>query len=44
MYVMTSHIFKSVNFPGIQKSIYLENETFFFQIKKIISYASKATS
>ena len=32
---MTSQILKSVDFTETQKSRYLENETFFIQIKKI---------
>ena len=35
MLVMMSQIFKSAGFTKTQKSQYLENETFFFQIKKI---------
>ena len=42
--MMTSHILKSVDFTEIQKSRYLENKAFFFfQIKKLINYISKAT-
>ena len=42
--MMASQILKSVDFTKSQKSRYLENETLFFlQIKKIISYTSKAT-
>ena len=33
--MMTSQILKSVDFTKTQKSRYLENETFFLQIKKI---------
>ena len=36
--MMTPQILKSVDFTKTQKSIYLENETFFLQIKKIINY------
>ena len=44
MPMMTSQIFKSVDFPKTQKSRYLENETLFFlQIKKFINYTSRAT-
>ena len=42
--MMTSQILKSTDFTKIQKSRYLENETFFFfQIKKFINYTSRAT-
>ena len=42
--MMTSQIFKSVNFKKTQKSRYLKKETsFFLQIKKIINYTSIAT-
>ena len=34
MPMMTSQVLKSVNFPETQKSRYLENKTFFLQIKK----------
>ena len=34
MPTMTSQILKSVDFTRTQKSRYLENETYFFQIKK----------
>ena len=44
MSMMMSHILKSVDFIKIQKSGYLEDETFFFfQIKKFINCASRAT-
>ena len=41
--MMTSQILKSVDFIKAQKSRYLENETFLFQIKKFINCASTAT-
>ena len=44
MLMMTSHILKSVDFTKTQKSRYLENETFLFQIKKFINCALRATS
>ena len=37
MPMMTSQILKSVDFTKIQKSRYLENETFFLQIEKFIN-------
>ena len=38
---MTSQILKSVDFTKTQKSRYLENETFFLQIKNaLITYQS----
>ena len=38
--MMTSQIFKSVDFTTTQKSNYLQNETLFlFQIKNFISWA-----
>ena len=40
---MTLQIFNSVDFIKAQKSRYLENETYFLQIKKIFNYASTAT-
>ena len=43
MLMMTSQVLKSVDFTKTQKSRYLENETFFLQIKKFINYTSKAT-
>ena len=43
MLTMTSQILKSVGFTKTQKSQYLENETFFLQIKKFINYISSAT-
>ena len=42
MPMMTSQILKSVDFTKTQ-SKYFENETFFLQIKKFISYTSRAT-
>ena len=45
MLMLTSHILKSGDFTKTQKSRYLENETlFFFQIKKLINYTSRATT
>ena len=41
--MMTSQILKSVDFTKTQKSRYLENETFFLQIKTFINHASRAT-
>ena len=38
---MTSQILKSVDFTKTQKSWFLENETFFLQIKKFINYTSR---
>ena len=38
MPLMTSQILKFVNFTKTQESRYLENETFFLQIKKFITY------
>ena len=44
MPMVSSQVFKSVNFTKLQKSTYLENKTLFFlQIKKLISYTSRAT-
>ena len=40
---MTSQILKSVDFTKTQKSRYLENETFLFQIKKSIDCTLWAT-
>ena len=40
--MMTSQILKSVDFTKTQKSTYLENETFLFQIKKFINCAARA--
>ena len=42
MPMMTSQILKSY-FTKTEVSIYLENEIFFLQIKKIINYTSRAT-
>ena len=41
--MMTSQILKSPDFTKTQKSRYLENETFFLQIKKFINYTLRAT-
>ena len=38
--MMTSQVLKSAGFAKTQKSQYLENETFFLQIKKFINYTS----
>ena len=38
--MMTSHILKSVDFTKTQKSRYLENKTFFLQVK---NYTSRST-
>ena len=38
--MMTSQILKSAGFKKTQKSRYIEKETFFVQIKKIINYTS----
>ena len=43
MPMMTPQVFKSVDFTKTEKSRYLENETFFLQIKKSINYTSTAT-
>ena len=43
MHIMASQILKYVDFTKAQKSRYLENETFFLQIKKFINYISKVT-
>ena len=43
MPMMTSQILKSVDFTKTQKSRYLENETFFLQIKRFINHTSRAT-
>ena len=42
--MMMLQILKSVGFTKTEKSLYLENKTFFLQIKKIINYTSSATS
>ena len=39
---MMSQILKSAGFTKMQKSQYLENKTFFLQIKKFTNYASSA--
>ena len=41
--MMTSQILKSLDFTKTQKSRYLENKTFFLQIKKFINYTLRAT-
>ena len=41
--MMMSQISKSVDFTKTQKSTYLKNRTFLFQLKKIINYTSRAT-
>ena len=38
-----NEILKSVDFTKTKESIYLENETFYLQLKKIINYTSRAT-
>ena len=38
MLMMMSQILKSSDFTKTQKSRYLENETFFLQIKKLATY------
>ena len=43
MPMMTSQILKFVDFTKTQKSRYLEDETFFLQIKEFINYTSRAT-
>ena len=44
MLMMTPQILKSMDFTKTRKSKNLENETLFFlQIKKFISYTSRAT-
>ena len=40
--MMMSQILRSVGFTKRQKSRYLKNETFLFQIKKLINFASRA--
>ena len=40
--MMTSQNLKPVDFTKLEKSEYLENETFFLQ-KKFINYTSRAT-
>ena len=41
--MITAQILKSVDFLKKQKSRYLENETFFLQMKKFSNYISRAT-
>ena len=41
--MMMSQILNSVDLTKTKKSRYLENETFFIQIKKFINYTSRAT-
>ena len=43
MFMMTSQILRFVHFTKAQKSIYLDDETFFLQIKKFINYTLRAT-
>ena len=43
MPMMTSLILKSLDSTKTQKSRYLENETFFLQVKKFINHTSGAT-
>ena len=43
MSTVKSYILRSMDFRKTQKSRYLENTTFFLQIKKMINYASKVT-
>ena len=43
MLMMTSQILKSAGFTKTQKSRYLENKTFFLQIKKFINYTSRTS-
>ena len=43
MLMMTSQTLKSAHFTETQKSRYLENETFFLQIKKMIIFTPRAT-
>ena len=44
MSMMTSQILKFVDFTKIQQKFrYLDNETFFLQIKRMINYSSRAT-
>ena len=38
-----NEILESVDFTKTKESIYLENETFYLQLKKIINYTSRAT-
>ena len=41
--MITSQIWKSVDFTKSKKSKHLEKETFLLQVKKIIKYTSRAT-
>ena len=41
--MITAQILKSVDFLKKQNSRYLENETFFLQMKKFSNYISRAT-
>ena len=41
MSLMSSQILKSVDFTRTQKFRYLEDKTFFLQIKKFINYTSR---
>ena len=41
--MMASWILKSVDFTKTQKSQYLENATFFLQIKKFTNFTLRAT-
>ena len=41
--MLTSQILKSADFTKTQNSKYLENETFFLEIKKFINYTLRAT-
>ena len=43
MSMIMSQILKFVDFTKTHKSRYLENETFFLQIKQFINYTSGAT-
>ena len=43
MPMMTPQVLKSVDFTKTEKSRYLENETFFLQIKVSINYTSTVT-
>ena len=40
--MVTSQILKFVDFTKTQNSRYLESETFFLQMKKIVNYTSRA--
>ena len=41
MHMLMSQILKSIDFTETQKPEYLENKTFFLQIKKTINYKSR---